>query len=56
MPVRFIVDPDLPRDVNTITLSYTFYKNAALTARLPGAAAARNAIVAGTPASPLAAP
>ena len=56
MPVRFIVDPDLPRDVNTITLSYTFYKNAALTARLPGAAAARNAIVAGAPASPLAAP
>ena len=56
MPVRFIVDPDLPRDVNTITLSYTFYKNATLTARLPGAAAARNAIVAGTPASPLAAP
>ena len=56
MPVRFIVDPDLPRDVNTITLSYTFYKNAALTARLPGAAAARNAIVAGTPAAPLAAP
>lgn len=25
MPVRFIVDPDLPADVETITLSYTFY-------------------------------
>lgn len=25
MPVRFIVDPDLPPDVETITLSYTFY-------------------------------
>lgn len=34
MPVRFIVDPELPADVNTITLSYTFYKNAALTAQL----------------------
>ena len=34
MPVRFIVDPDLPPDVKTITLSYTFYKNEALTAQL----------------------
>lgn len=25
MPMRFIVDPDLPADVETITLSYTFY-------------------------------
>ena len=56
MPVRFIVDPDLPRDVNTITLSHTFYKNATLTARLPGADAARTAIVAGTTAAPAAAP
>lgn len=34
MPVRFIVDPGLPADVTTVTLSYTFYKNDALTARL----------------------
>ncbi|GGD51748.1 cytochrome c oxidase assembly protein [Pseudoxanthomonas indica] len=36
MPVRFIVDANLPDDVKTITLSYTFYKNDALTARLDG--------------------
>ena len=43
MPVRFIVDPDLPADVNTITLSYTFYKNDALSAQLAAASAATNA-------------
>ena len=47
MPVRFIVDPDLPADVKTITLSYTFYKNDAMTAQL-GAGT--------TSPSPLAAP
>lgn len=34
MPVRFIVDQDLPEDVKTITLSYTFYKNDALSAQV----------------------
>jgi len=42
MPVRFIVDRDLPPDVRTITLSYTFFKNDDLTARL-GAARVANA-------------
>lgn len=37
MPVRFIVDPDLPANVTTITLSYTFYKNDALSAQLVAA-------------------
>lgn len=39
MPVRFIVDPALPAEVQTITLSYTFFRNDALTAQAGGAAA-----------------
>lgn len=34
MPVRFVVDPDLPADVSTVTLSYTFYNNEIATARI----------------------
>jgi cytochrome c oxidase assembly protein subunit 11 len=26
MPVVFVIDPDLPKDINTITLSYTFFQ------------------------------
>ncbi len=46
MPVRFIVDPALPADVTTLTLSYRFYNNQAATARLTAqgqALAARSA-------------
>ncbi len=46
MPVRFIIDPALPADVKTVTLSYTFFKNEALTAKLDasgvGAAVSRS--------------
>ncbi len=34
MPVRFVVDPNLPANVQTLTLSYTFYNNDLATARL----------------------
>lgn len=33
MPVRFFVAPDLPGNVHTVTLSYTFYNNEAATRR-----------------------
>jgi len=56
MPVRFIVDPDLPRDVGTITLSYTFYKNDTLTARLPRVDDRTAQSAAGTTLTPRSAP
>ncbi len=34
MPLKFIVDPQLPRDVDTLTLSYTFYNNELATKKL----------------------
>ena len=37
MPVRFIIDPNLPEGIETVTLSYTFFKNTELTARAASA-------------------
>ena len=37
MPVRFVIDPELPDDVHTVTLSYTFYVNDKATAKLAAA-------------------
>jgi cytochrome c oxidase assembly protein subunit 11 len=34
MPVRFVVDPALPKSVSTLTLSYVFYLNDIATGRL----------------------
>ncbi len=34
MPVRFVVDPKLPKDVSTLTLAYTFYENEIATKKL----------------------
>jgi cytochrome c oxidase assembly protein subunit 11 len=36
LPVRFIVDPDLPAYVDTITLSYTFFDTARLSQNAAG--------------------
>jgi cytochrome c oxidase assembly protein subunit 11 len=34
MPVRFVIDPDLPAQISTVTLSYTFFNNEHATTRL----------------------
>lgn len=34
MPVRFVIDPKLPPDIHTLTLSYTFYNNTLATERV----------------------
>ena len=39
MPVRFVVDPKLPADIGTLTLSYTFYNNELATKKLAAQAA-----------------
>jgi cytochrome c oxidase assembly protein subunit 11 len=39
-PVAFIIDPKLPKDVNTITLSYTFFEVGGKTPSAPSAEAA----------------
>jgi cytochrome c oxidase assembly protein Cox11 len=33
MPVRFIIDPSLPRHIDLITLAYTFYDESARVTR-----------------------
>jgi cytochrome c oxidase assembly protein subunit 11 len=35
-PVVFVVDPQLPRDVNTITLSYTFFEVGGVAGKISG--------------------
>jgi cytochrome c oxidase assembly protein subunit 11 len=39
-PVAFVIDPRLPKDVTTITLSYTFFEVGGKTPAAPGQAAA----------------
>jgi cytochrome c oxidase assembly protein subunit 11 len=38
MPVRFVIDSDLPEHIDTITLSYTFFDTARLSKNSPDAA------------------
>lgn len=42
MPVRFIIDPALPPDVNTVILSYTFFRNDTLTEQAASATLAHS--------------
>jgi cytochrome c oxidase assembly protein subunit 11 len=37
MPVRFVIDPALPPEITTLTLSYTFFNNEHATARVAAA-------------------
>ncbi|MDE2617979.1 MAG: cytochrome c oxidase assembly protein [Burkholderiales bacterium] len=46
-PVVFVIDPKLSRDVNTITLSYTFFEVGSKTPPAPGSTAARKGTEAG---------
>ncbi|MGB7305691.1 MAG: cytochrome c oxidase assembly protein [Burkholderiaceae bacterium] len=41
-PVVFVIDPKLPKDVNTITLSYTYFEQGLPAAPAPAAAASTN--------------
>ena len=47
MPVRFVVQPDLPSDVKTVTLSYTFFNTDKASARKYGGQAAQAAELSG---------
>ena len=46
MPVRFIVSADLPKEIKTLTLSYTFFINDAATAKIKSPIVATAALVA----------
>jgi cytochrome c oxidase assembly protein subunit 11 len=46
MPVRFIVSADLPKEITTLTLSYTFFINDAATAKIKAPIVANAALVA----------
>ncbi|GAP36327.1 cytochrome c oxidase assembly protein [Piscinibacter sakaiensis] len=46
-PVVFVIDPKLPKDVTTITLSYTFFEVGGKTPPAPGSVAAGPAALAG---------
>jgi cytochrome c oxidase assembly protein subunit 11 len=52
MPVVFVVDPKLPKDVKTITLSYTFFELSTPAAAKAGSAGptANTAATAANPA------
>jgi cytochrome c oxidase assembly protein subunit 11 len=43
-PVAFVIDPKLPRDVTTITLSYTFFEVGGKSPAAPQGAATRQAV------------
>lgn len=47
-PVAFVIDPKLPKDVTTITLSYTFFEVGGKTPPAPASSAA-NGVVLGVP-------
>ncbi len=47
MPVRFIVDPALPREVETLTLSYTFYRNDVATQQIAAREEGSETIISG---------
>lgn len=43
MPITFVVDPELPKDIGTITLSFTFFEVAGRNAAAPSASSASSA-------------
>ena len=46
-PVAFVIDPKIPKDVATITLSYTFFEVGSLTPPAPGGSAQPKAVAGG---------